>query len=62
MTRKSRVIVRTADICPCCSAINSIIIDNGFRARGVVRVAYGKCERCKNRVTLYEVRPKMPTE
>jgi len=50
-----KIITRLADICPHCSAINSIRITHGHKGRPGWRIAYGACKECGGRVVIREV-------
>jgi hypothetical protein len=49
---KPKVIIRRPDVCPKCSAVNSIRLTHGYRQAVGFRVAYGKCKLCGERVTI----------
>jgi len=51
----SRIVIRKADVCPHCRAVNSIRIDRAMRPVGAQRVGYGYCRECGKRVTIREV-------
>jgi len=51
----SRIVIRKADVCPHCRAVNSIRTTHGMKANGAQRVGYGYCRECRKRVTIREV-------
>jgi len=55
MTMTRGTLIRYADICPRCNAVNSVRIDRSFKTSGNFRVAYGYCRECEIRVTVREI-------